>query len=249
MNKLQKIFNNLLDIFYPSNLKCVVCNREISAGVTDNYFCKECYKKLPIISGKTCLKCGEPLNSQAKYCLRCKNTTFNFTKAHAFGVYEGNLKELIHNFKFNNKPYLYKSLAHMLVLTYILQIKSKNKIDAVTYVPMHKNRLKERGFNQCELLANEFCKKTNLPLLKNLLIKTRHTKSQANLSMKDRKVNLINAFEITNKDIVQGKNILLIDDIFTTGSSCEECSIVLKKFGANQIIVLTVAHTKLNKAN
>ena len=235
-----------MEVVYPSNVKCAHCNREIPTSVADKYLCVECFCKIATISGKTCLMCGEPLISQAKYCLRCKKTTFNFSHAYSYGAYEGLLKQLIHNFKFNNKPYLYKSLAHMLVLAYILQVQPKHKIDAVTYVPIHSQRLKMRGYNQCELLAHEFCKNTQLTLYKNLLTKTKHTKAQANLPLDERKTNLKNAFEITNKDIVCGKTILLIDDIFTTGSSCEECATVLKKYGAHEVIVLTVAHTILN---
>lgn len=249
MNKLKKIYNNLLEILFPTNVKCALCNIEIATSVADKYLCDDCFKNLPLITGKTCLKCGEPLYSQAKYCLRCKNSTFNFSCAYSYGAYDGSLKQLIHNFKFNNKPYLDKCLAHMLVITYIMKIAHKHKIDAVTYVPIHKSRLKQRGYNQCELLSQEFCKQTNLPLMKNLIIKTKNTKAQASLSLTDRKTNLNNAFELTNKEIVNGKNFLLIDDIFTTGSSCEECSILLKKNGANKIIVLTVAHTILNNAS
>ena len=243
----KKIIDKFLHILYPDNLKCYSCSKEVSELNNKTYLCEECYTKLPIIQGKVCLKCGEPLFSEAKYCLRCKTTQFSFTHAYSFGAYAENLKDLIHDFKFNNKPYLSKCFASMLNTTYVLNILPKHKIDCVTYVPLHFQRMKERGYNQSELLAHDFCKLSGLPFYKNLLIKVKATKTQASLDMKDRKTNLKNAFEVTYKQIIKNKTILLIDDIFTTGSSCEECATELIKAGAYEVIVLTVAHTVLNK--
>lgn len=247
MNFFKKLKDKILDLIFPNNFKCHCCSKEVAELNTSTYLCEECYSKIPVISGKSCLRCGEPLFSEAKYCLRCKTTQFSFSHAYAFCAYEGNIKTLIHNFKFNNKPYLSLCFANMLNVAYILQVVPKHKIDCVTYVPLHIERLKSRGYNQSELLARDFCKLANLPLYKNLLIKTKKTKPQANLDMQERKTNLKNAFEVTSKSAIKNKTILLIDDIFTTGSSCEECANALIKAGAFEVIVLTVAHTILNK--
>ncbi len=242
----KKLTDKILNIIFPDNLKCHCCSKEMAELNNSTYLCEECYSNLPVITGKVCLRCGEPINSEAKYCLRCKTTQFSFSHAYSFGAYAGNIKQLIHNFKFNNKPYLSKCFASMLNTTYVLNIIQKHKIDAVTYVPLSIERFKERGYNQSELLAKDFCKISKLPFYKNLLVKVKNTKPQANLNMNERKTNLKNAFEVTSKSIVKNKTFLLIDDIFTTGSSCEECAETLIKAGAYEVIVLTVAHTILN---
>ena len=189
---LKKLKDKIINILYPENFKCCCCSKEIPATNNSTYLCKDCYENLSVISGKVCLRCSEPLFSEAKFCLRCKTTKFSFSHAYAFGLYDGNIKKLIHNFKFNNKPYLSKCFASMLNSAYVFNIVPKHKIDCVTYIPLHQERFKKRGYNQSELLAQDFCKITNLPLYKNLLIKVNKTKPQAMLNITERKINLKN---------------------------------------------------------
>ncbi len=247
MISLKSIFNSVLSVMYPENLKCVGCSKELDSNINDFCLCEKCYSKVKHITGKVCLKCGEPLNSEAKYCLRCKAKTFNFVRAYSYCSYKGIVKKLIKDLKFNNKAYLSKMFAHMLYVTYLLEIMPAYKIDIVTYVPIHTSRLKERKYNQCELIAYEFCKKSKLKLYKNVLIKIKQTKHQVGLSNSERKTNLKNAFKVTDKSAVRDKTVLLIDDIFTTGSTCDECAQMLMRAGAYRVVVLTVAHTELNK--
>ena len=248
MNILRKIYDKITTVVYPEGLKCIACSKEIDSEENKFCLCNSCFKKVNKISGKICLKCGEPLFSEARYCIRCKHTTFNFAQAFSYCYYTGLMKKLIQDFKFEGKVYHSKTFAYMLYVTYLMEILPKYHIDCVTYVPIHISRLKERGYNQCEILANDFCKLSKLNFYKNLLIKTKKTKQQVGLNMKDRKVNLSKAFEITDKNIITDKTVLLIDDIFTTGSTCDECASVLMKNGAYKVVVLTVAHTQLNKA-
>lgn len=248
MNKIKMIHEFLANILFPDGFKCVNCGREIDKESNKFSLCENCFSKINNISGKVCLKCGEPLFSVAKYCLRCKKTSFSFEHAFSYCIYSGLIRHLIQEFKFSNKTYLSKSFGYMLYVTYLMEIMPKYHIDCVTYVPIHSSRLKQRGYNQCELIAREFCKNSKLKLYKNVLVKTKHTKQQVGLSSSERKINLKNAFEVIDKYAVKNKTFLLIDDIFTTGSTCDECASALMKAGAYKVIVLTVAHTQLNSA-
>ena len=248
MNLFKKVYNVFVDYMFPYNLKCYGCDVEIDGEENKFHLCKDCFSKIKQLTGKTCLKCGEPLFSAANYCLRCKRAKFNFEKAFSYCSYYSMARTLIKNFKFNNKPYISKSLSYMLYTTYVLNILPKYKIDCVTYVPMHSKRLKERGYNQSELLAVDFCRLSKLKLYKNILVKHKATSQQVGLNNQERKTNLKKAFSVLDRRGVRDKTILLIDDIFTTGSTCDECAGELLKAGAYKVLVLTVAHTELNKA-
>ncbi len=129
----------------------------------------------------------------------------------------------------------------MLIGLLLTKINEFKNIDYISYVPMHKSKPKLRGFNQNFLLAKGLSKKLNIPLGKNILLKIKDTKSQSSLNKRDRLLNLKDAFEVSNKAEIKSKNILLIDDIFTTGSTVSECARCLKTAGANKVYVLTVA--------
>jgi ComF family protein len=114
--------------------------------------------------------------------------------------------------------------------------------EAVVFTPMTKERESERGYNQAEILADEFCKIVGLPILKEALVKTKETARQATISTaKQRRENLNGSFKVVNKSAVKGKNILLIDDVMTTGATVEILCELLKKAGAQSVTVLTVA--------
>lgn len=244
--KCKCAFNGFLSVLFPSRLKCVCCDREIEEKPSSELVCEECYKTLSFISGHTCEKCSEPLFSSANYCLRCKNTHFTFLKAYSRFVYAGKIRELIHKFKFSNQAYLADFFAKQISNTYLLEIFSKHKIDAVCYVPMFPTKEKERGYNQSKILAQKFCELTHLEFLDECIVKRKDTLRQSDLNHTDRKKNIKGAFKISNKELIFGKTILLIDDIFTTGSSAEECSEQLISKGAVNVVVLTIAHTVLN---
>ncbi len=116
------------------------------------------------------------------------------------------------------------------------------RVDAVLPVPLYKNRLRQREFNQSALLAKYLAKGIGSTLLIDSLVKMKDTKPQVGLSSNERLKNMKNAFWIQNKEVVEGKDILLIDDVSTTGATIRECSKVLKKAGAGNIHVLTLAH-------
>jgi ComF family protein len=125
----------------------------------------------------------------------------------------------------------------------------KDKMDFIVPVPIHGKRLQWRGYNQTILLANELSRETSIRTIPDLLIKNKNTAAQTTLRSNKRKVNLKSAFSINEKytDLIENSNIMITDDVFTTGSTANECAKVLKKHGAKKVFVLTIAKTTLNK--
>ena len=217
------LLENILELIFPT--KCGFCNELIKK----EYTCKKCKKKLEYI-------CTD--NKMQKIT----GMYFDFFISSYF--YLGIVRKKILEFKFKNKKYLYRTLSEK--LAYNLQPYIKD-IDYITAVPISLKRYFERGYNQSILIAKYISKRLNKPLIKFTLIKIRDNKKQSELGMKQRNINVKNVYKVLNKNIIFGKRILLIDDIFTTGATVNECSRILKQYGAQSIIVATVAKADINK--
>jgi len=154
--------------------------------------------------------------------------------------YENIVRKKIIDYKFNEKSYLYKTFAKIILNNKKIYGFLK-KYDIIICVPMYKTKKMQRGYNQSELIAKEIAKKLGIRLEYNNLIKTKDTKKQSTLAKTERLENVKNAFDIKNIKSIENKNVILFDDIFTTGSTVEECSKILKKAGAKEVSVLTLA--------
>lgn len=161
------------------------------------------------------------------------------------GKYCDSLKKSIKRFKFGNKPSYYRAFGKLIALK-IQNTAQLGKIDIVIPVPMHKNMQKQRGYNQSALMAEYIAKHLGLKLGRNLLIKTIKTQNQSLLSKADRLTNLEGAFKVTSPGQITDSNILLVDDIITTGSTVNQCSKVLKQAGAGRIIACVIATTRVD---
>ncbi|MCF6463964.1 ComF family protein [Clostridium sp. Cult1] len=154
-------------------------------------------------------------------------------------LYNRFIREKIHSFKFQGKSYLYKPFGEILLST----IKDKGidkRVDAIIYVPIHRRKEAFRGYNQSQLLGDYVSKKLNIPILRNHLLKVKWTKDQNRLGKIERQNNLQNSFKTNNIEDFKGKEILLIDDIITTGATLEECSKSLMESGAKKIYGLAL---------
>lgn len=238
-NLLKSYLIKLFNLIYPKHIKCIFCGNEIT-NPNKYDMCDNCLTHLPFIVKDFCSRCGSQLSqNHIGVCQNCKITNFHFDYARAVFVYDKNVKRTIKKLKFSSAKYLIEPLANCLYYKFT----SLNwKVDLVTFVPIHESRLKLRGYNQSEELAKEFSKLTNIENI-NCFTKIKNTPNQTSLSRKDRQNNLIDAFKLKYKS-VKDKNILIIDDIFTTGATTNELSKLLKNNGANKVYVLTIAHTK-----
>ena len=213
-----KILTYVLDLIYPPI--CGFCGE-----VDTKYICNNCIKIVNAIS----------LNKIDYYGDR-------FFKKHLYIFkYEDIIREKIIKFKFENEAYLYRTFAQA-VLNNKENIKFIEEYDYLIPVPIHKRRKKQRGYNQSELIAraiNDNIK--SIKLQTNILIKDKNIVPQSTLNQNERIENIKNVYKILNKEKIKNKKILILDDIFTTGSTVNECSRILKEAGAKKIGVLTIA--------
>lgn len=244
-NIFVRIYDWICNLFFVPKIKCLGCGKDLKQK-QDIEICDECFSKVEYVNDeKSCQKCGGVVLGEAKYCLQCKDNKRNFTKGYGVFVYDGIIRKLIIDLKFYSKPYIKNTLAHCLYQKFK---KLNLNVDVVTFVPATKAKMKKRGYNQAELLCKSFCELAGLPCV-TALNKIKETKSQVELTFKQRQENLVSSFAVNDKNLVKGKNILLIDDIYTTGATADACSVALKKAKCNDIYVLTVAHTPIDFAH
>lgn len=231
--------SKLVKLLFPKNIKCVLCKRDIKDN-EDFCICEKCIEKCKVcLDSKVCDSCGVIIKDMGNYCLNCKRVTHDFDYARSYFEYSDGITKLIKDFKFEGDKYLDTFFGDCLLKVY----RHYNiECDVVTVVPIHKDVLKKRGFNQSELIARDFAKKANLPTSFDNLIKIKPTPLQVGLSLNERKNNLKGCFKITDKNVFDGKTVVLIDDVLTTGATADECSKVLKRAGAERVILLTVAN-------
>ncbi len=225
----------LLDIFYPKI--CLNCNKE------GNYLCQDCQGILGILEYQYCL-CEKPIRiPEDGKCSRCRGKRLDGLY---FAIdYQNPLaQKLIKQFKY--EPYikeLSKTLSSLIVSRLLLLEKPFDFFAdfILVPVPLHKNKLKQRGFNQAEELGKGLAEFLKIPLVNDALAKTKKTVPQVELDAEARKENIAGAFLCQNRSKIQGKKILLIDDVYTTGSTMEECARALKGTGAKEVWGVTVA--------
>lgn len=234
---------NIINFIYPKGMSCVNCSSEIFDDPT--LICDYCKKSLPYLSGKLCLHCSNIITGSGKYCLHCKGKKFDCDKIISPFIYDGIIKKFIVGLKFNNKKYYAQSLAYYMAMTFL---KENFPCDIITCVPICNKRLKQRGYNQAELLASEFAKIVNIDFDPAVLKRVKETPTQIFLNYSDRQKNLIDAFKV-DKKIVKDKNVVIIDDVYTTGATITECSKALKKAGAKTVYAVTACHTIFKNDN
>lgn len=240
MKNTNEFIKKLTNLLFPRKIKCILCKEELKEE-TRFCMCSSCYKKLLFNDGKVCLKCGEKIESLANYCMNCKEHVERyFTFARAPLMYGGDLRKIVHELKYKNKTYLADYLGEFLIDEYI---KSNFVADVIVPIPLNIKRQKERGFNQAEIICYPLAKRLELKIDNTHLVRTVDTPTQTKLTKKEREENLKNAFTVIDTTAFKGKNILLVDDIFTTGSTMEEASKPLLKAGAKSIFALSIAHT------
>jgi ComF family protein len=177
------------------------------------------------------------VSEHGKVCGQCMQKAPPFSRVIPYGLYEGVLSEAIHQFKFHGVRRLYKPLGNLLCHLDIPHA------DRIIPVPLSKKGLIKRGFNQSLLLSKVISKETGIPLSMDFLLKTKETPPQIGLSAKERVTNLRNAFEVRGN--LKDMSLLLVDDVITTGATIRECSKMLMKAGAQEVIVLALARAPL----
>ncbi len=236
-NFVKKFVNLLLDSVYPNDIKCIFCDKDIAKG---SFICNECKNQDFINDNNTrCKICDKPIIENNIICDHCKTSKYHFSKLTSPFIYKGRVKNAILKFKSDGAKYLALPFAK-----FIVDRLNNEKLDfeIIIPVPSHPKSIKERGYNPARLLADEISKLTNKPVC-DVLKKVTITKNQKYLNYKERQENLSNSIVLNDKSIIKNKNILIVDDIITTGATIETCAKLLK--GASNIYGCSVARTNI----
>jgi competence protein ComFC len=243
MNVFRRFIDNLLDIIYPKI--CLACKDRLNASSIDGLVCRQCWQKIKRNVPPFCHSCGRSLgreNLTKNICPACLKIKLHFDRAFSPCVYEGVLKELIHAFKYNHKEHLGHTLSR-LMSDFIKEFNlPMDFIDLIIPVPLHTTRMREREFNQAEVLGIHIAKEFNKPMAPCALRRNRYTKTQTDLDIDERVLNVKDSFSINKPRDLRDKNILLVDDVLTTGATASEAAVALKQSGANVVFVLTLAN-------
>ncbi|MDP6491193.1 MAG: ComF family protein [Kiritimatiellia bacterium] len=227
-----------LDFVYPRS--CVVCGTSVKER--GRHLCWDCSRDVSLIQFPFCSWCGDPVQGQvdATYvCAWCRRRPPAFDRARSAAHYEGALQHCVKAFKYGKATHLVRELGGM--LSSCVDVHFANEvIDAVTYVPLHSRRRRERTFNQSCLLAQHVAGRAGFEFSDAGLYRTRHTDTQALLNAAARRKNVEGAFAVRPNGWVSGRSLLLIDDIMTTGATVSAVAKALKQAGAHRVWVATV---------
>ena len=228
------IIKDLLDLFFPP--LCYVCRRRLL--VEEEILCGDCYSRIRVIAPPYCERCGKPVKDPSiKVCNNCIKEGHPCSYIRGVSPYDGIAEELIKILKYNKKEAI-SGVMGQLIVERIKEEENYKGVQVVVPVPLHPTRKRERGFNQAELLAKEIGKRLNIPLISDVLIRIRATPSQTKLSSKKRLENVKDAFSVNEKKLfdIKDKTVLLIDDVFTTGATLNECArTLIKKGGVSEV--------------
>lgn len=239
----ERLLLDFLNLILPG--QCKVCQQPL-ARLRDRFICSNCWAKVELILPPQCYRCGKALapsfiDIESPICKTCQNEKRYFYQARAVGYYRGVLKEAVLLLKFGKKTGLSQMMGDLLVDVLKKQPEMAAEIDAILPVPLHWWRRYSRGFNQSELLASVLSKYLHRPLLTKLLQRTRATTPQTTLKRKERLENIKGAFKVKHPDKIANKTLLLVDDVYTTGATVNECAKVLSRARAKRVYVLTLA--------
>jgi ComF family protein len=233
------LLRHALDLLWPR--VCEGCGGSV-VGLS-RYLCWDCLAALPLIQAPYCVRCGDPVEGAITWdyvCSACVDRPPPFEQARSALRFRGPVKDVLHRFKYSAATHVsrdFATLLHACVRTHF----SRESIDAVTYVPLHAAKQRARTYNQARLLASDLARLMRLPLADGCLDRERYTATQTRLSAKERARNVRGAFVPRHPRWIQGRKLLLVDDVMTTGATISECSRVLKEAGAAGVWVVTVA--------
>lgn len=228
-----------LDFVYPR--VCAGCGSAITDGARG--VCWDCIARLAVVRFPFCSICGNPVCGAVDrdyVCQLCRKDGRHFDRARSAVHFDAAAAPILHCFKYSNAVHLAGDLAGLL-LACVRTHYAPAEIDAVTFVPLHPARERERSYNQSRLLAVRAARGIGRPQAPECLRRTRPTGSQTGLNARERRDNVRGAFKAVNRGWIAGRRFLLVDDVMTTGATVDECARMLKDAGAASVAVATVA--------
>lgn len=234
---MKLFWKELFNFLFPRT--CGVCKADVPAEAEFS-LCGVCRAAVPRWDGLVCVICGVPLRDGGERCFVCRSTARGFQRCRSVGLYEGVLKTALKRLKYEGKDYLAAPLGAMLAEDWAGRPEF-TRVDRVVPVPLHFWRQRGRGYNQAELLARAFSAWTGVPLAAKALKRRQMTRSQTDLDREARRENVRDAFRVRDYEEIIGKQILLIDDVCTTGATLDACARALRRAGAKRVLAMTVA--------
>jgi competence protein ComFC len=238
---LKRILKYALDMLYRERNVCFVC--DYRGETVKNHICYECREELRFVGGRRCSVCGvgkrQESQSRLHVCTDCEINPKHFEKGVAPLLYEGEIKKLIYDFKYHDKLYLKKLFSELIIEELIDS--DMDRADLAIGVPLSLKRENRRGYNQAELISSYISGKLGIKSGEGLLIRVKETSAQKELGSAQRLKNLQNAFEVKAPEKISGKTILMVDDIYTTGATLNECAKTLLECGAKAVNIATIA--------
>lgn len=231
------------------------CGRTGPEAILEHYLCEACAGTFMAVGSPLCTCCGKMFMSRQgpdHLCGHCSSHPWHFGVARSAGVFDRSLATLVYRLKYSGWTGLAQPLG-ALMLAVLLENWNPAEIDCVVPVPLHRRRLRARGFNQSFLLAQAWASRArkepaawpDIPVDPDLMERTRPTASQTGLDRKARLTNLKKAFRVSPGKTAAGLRLLLVDDVFTTGATVNECARILMQAGARRVDVLTLARTHI----
>ncbi|MBM3804632.1 MAG: ComF family protein [Acidimicrobiia bacterium] len=235
-------FNSLSAVLLPTT--CKLCQGPVE-DVRLSVVCQPCWDRVSQVEEPFCGVCGyafpsKAISQEGARCGACRHGLYRFDVARAWAPFRDSVKGIVHELKYGRHRSLARPLALRLAGVYQAHWPLL-RADWVIPVPLHPARKRERGFNQSHEIARHFSRTAGIPLAEHWLLRTRPTQVQAGLTRRERRQNVAGAFRTSNGAGISGRTLLVIDDVFTTGATLNECARILKENGAAKVAVLTVA--------
>lgn len=229
-----KVYRGLLQLLYP--LRCPVCDGIVRPA--GERVCLKCLGRLKLLTPPWCMKCGKKLAEEGEYCADCRQKEHKFTRGRALYEY-ASVARSIYRFKYGGRRE-YAAFFGEQAAEYLGGFLRELRPDALLPVPLHRKRRAARGYNQAELLAREIGERLGIPVRTDILIRGRNTAPLKYENPQERQNNLKKAFHIAQND-VKLKRVVIVDDIYTTGSTMDELSGVLREAGVEEICFVALA--------
>ena len=230
---MKKTAEILLDMLYPK--KCPLCHQILREK--NSLVCPDCFQKAIPMKEPLCMKCGRPVRMEEEYCQDCRSGVHHFTERRSIFPYGEIWRQSLVRFKYYGCRE-YGDFYAKAISIYGRKYLERWKSQLIVPVPLHSRKKRMRGFNQAAYLAERVSRFTGIPWSDNLVIKIRNTKSQKKLNASQRKKNLRNAYLVTRK--ITGFSVLVVDDVYTTGSTMDAMAMCLQEAGAKDVYFLTV---------
>ena len=233
------VLRGLADVVYPR--LCAGCGGDV--GDAHGHVCPDCLLDLTTIAPPHCERCDDPaegLIEHAYTCPWCLDIRPGFERARSAVRYRGPIRPILHEFKYGRGTHLGRDLGSLLEPCVRAHFRDAD-VDAVCAVPLHVTKARERSYNQSDILARDLARRLGKPLARRAVARVRPTATQTHLTAPERRANMTGAFEARNPEWIEGKRILLVDDVMTTGATVEACTRALVSGGAAAVWVVTVA--------